>query len=91
LSIKYGKQVGFLGLNSGDNREDAMKFIERYPVSYPSYEDPDEKIARSIRAPANYPITVYYDRKGEIEFVHQGGYPNEAALEADIKRYALGA
>jgi cytochrome c biogenesis protein CcmG, thiol:disulfide interchange protein DsbE len=91
LGVKYGKRVGFVGLNAGDNRGDAMKFVKQFPVSYPSYEDPDEKIARSIRAPANYPITVYYDRRGEIAFVHQGGYPNEAALEADIKRYALGA
>jgi hypothetical protein len=89
--VKYGKRVGFLGLNAGDNRGDATKFLKRFPVTYPSYEDPDEKIARSIRAPANYPITVFYDRSGKIAFVHQGAYPNEAALEADVKRYALGA
>lgn len=91
LSVKYGKQVAFVGLNAGDNRGDARKFIARFPVSYPSYEDPDEKIARTIRAPANYPITVFFDRRGKIDFVHQGGYPNEAKLDEDIRRYALGA
>jgi thiol-disulfide isomerase/thioredoxin len=91
LGVKYGKRVAFVGLNAGDNRGDAQKFIRRFPISYPSYEDPDEKIARAIRAPANYPITVFYDRKGEIVFVHQGGYPNEAKLDEDIRRYALGA
>jgi thiol-disulfide isomerase/thioredoxin len=91
LGVKYGKQVAFVGLNSGDNRSDAKKFLSKFPVSYPSYEDPDEKIARSIRAPANYPITVYYDKDGKIVFVHQGGYRDEATLEQDIRRYALGA
>src|SRR4051794_21115995 len=89
--VKYGKQVAFVGLNAGDNKADAAKFVKRFPVSYPSYDDPDEKIARSIRAPANYPITVFYDRKGKIVFVHQGGYSDEAKLEEDIRRYALGA
>jgi len=89
LGVKYGKQVAFVGLNAGDNRGDAAKFVKKFPVSYPSYEDPDEKIARSIRAPSNYPITVFYDRRGKIVFVHQGGYPNEAKLEEDIRRYAL--
>jgi cytochrome c biogenesis protein CcmG/thiol:disulfide interchange protein DsbE len=90
LGVKYGKRVAFVGLNAGDNRADARKFVKRFPVSYPSYEDPDEKIARSIRAPANYPITVFFDRRGEIAFVHQGAYPNEAKLDEDIRRYALG-
>src|SRR4051812_7035284 len=57
LGVKYGKQAAFVGLNSGDNKGDAAKFIAKFPVSYPSYEDTDEKIARSIRAPSNYPIT----------------------------------
>jgi cytochrome c biogenesis protein CcmG/thiol:disulfide interchange protein DsbE len=91
LGVKYGKQVGFVGLNAGDNRGDAKKFIAKFPVSYPSYEDPDEKIARAIRAPANYPITVFYDRRGKIVFVHQGAYQDEAKLDEDIRRYALGA
>jgi thiol-disulfide isomerase/thioredoxin len=91
LGVKYGKQVGFVGLNAGDNRGDAKKFIAKFPVSYPSYEDPDEKIARAIRAPANYPITVFYDRRGKIVFVHQGAYQDESKLDEDIRRYALNA
>ena len=91
LGVRYGKRVAFVGLNAGDNRGDAAGFLKRFPVSYPSYEDPDEKIARAIRAPANYPITVFYDRRGKISFVHQGAYPTEAKLDQDIRRYALGA
>ena len=46
----------------------------QYPVPFPSYLDPDEKIAREIKAPANYPITVFLDARGKTAFIHQGGY-----------------
>ena len=88
LSARLGKEVAFLGLNSGDNRDDAADFLREYPVPFPSYVDPSEKIARSAGAPANYPITVFYDRDGRRAFVHQGQYRTEADLAADIERYA---
>ena len=88
LSTRLGNQVAFLGLNSGDNREDAAAFLREYPVPFPSYVDPAEKIARSIGAAANYPITVFYGRDGRRAFVHQGQYRTEADLAADIARYA---
>ena len=66
---------------------DAKGFLEEFPLTYPSYEDPDERIARDIGAPANYPITVFYDARGRRAFVRQGGYGSEAKLERDIDRY----
>jgi cytochrome c biogenesis protein CcmG/thiol:disulfide interchange protein DsbE len=33
---------------------------------------------------------VFFDARGKQTFVHQGGYPSEARLAADIRRYALG-
>lgn len=89
-SVKLGREVAFVGLNSGDNRGDARAFLRRFPVTYPSYEDPDEKIARAIGAPANYPITLFYDSRGKRVFIHQGAYSTEAKLAEDIRRYALG-
>lgn len=88
-SLKYGKRIAFLGLNSGDNREDAKKFLKTRPVSYPSYEDPKEKIAQALKIGNNYPMTVFYDRKGKVAFIHQGGYPSQQKLNQDIQRYAL--
>ena len=63
----------------------------QYPVPFPSYVDPDEKIARAIKAPANYPITVFVDAHGQ-DGVHPPGRLQlaEQELEADIDRY-LGA
>jgi len=90
VSTAKGKTVAFVGLNSGDNQRDAKEFLGEFPLTYPSYEDPDEKIARAIGAPANYPITVFLDERGKQAFLRQGGYPSREDLEQDIKRY-LGA
>jgi hypothetical protein len=35
-----------------------------------------------------FPTTVFYDRKGRVAFLHQGGYASERKLAADIDRYA---
>jgi cytochrome c biogenesis protein CcmG, thiol:disulfide interchange protein DsbE len=86
-AVKRGKDVAFLGLNSGDNHGAAAEFLREFPVPYPSYEDPKEAIARAVKAPANYPITLFIDARGKTAYVHQGGYRSEADLAADIDRY----
>jgi thiol-disulfide isomerase/thioredoxin len=87
VSAARGKQIAFLGLNSGDNTTDAKQFLREFPLTYPSYEDPDEKAARAVGAPANYPITVFLDAHGQQAFIRQGGYASEAQLQRDIDRY----
>jgi thiol-disulfide isomerase/thioredoxin len=89
LSVKYGKRVAFLGVDSNDNREDAREFLTDYPVSYPSYEDPQGRIAQVIRASIAFPSTVFYDRDGKLAYIKQGQYLRLEHLEQDIKRYAL--
>lgn len=88
-AVKRGRDVAFVGLNSGDNRAAAESFLRGLPIPFPSYEDPDEKIAQAIDAPKNYPITVFYDARGEQQYAHQGGYRSEADLAGDIERYAM--
>jgi cytochrome c biogenesis protein CcmG, thiol:disulfide interchange protein DsbE len=90
VATDLGKEVAFLGSNSGDSTQPARDFLAEYPIPFPSYLDPDEKIARAIKAPANYPITVFVDEKGKTAFIHQGPYETEQDLTADIERY-LGA
>jgi thiol-disulfide isomerase/thioredoxin len=87
VAAAKGKTVAFLGVDGHDNRGEALAFLKKFPVSYPSYADPDEKIARAIQAPANYPITVFVNRKGKVVIPHSGPYESVKALEADIKRY----
>jgi cytochrome c biogenesis protein CcmG/thiol:disulfide interchange protein DsbE len=90
LATERGKEIAFLGLNAGDSAQPARKFLAEYPVPFPSYEDPDEEIAREIKAPANYPVTLFVDAGGKTAFIHQGGYTSKEQLAADVERY-LGA
>lgn len=87
VAARKGRTVAFLGIDGGDNREAAEEFLRENPVSYPSYFDPDEKLARSVEAPANYPMTIFVDERGEVVFPHAGPYRTVQELEADIARY----
>jgi cytochrome c biogenesis protein CcmG, thiol:disulfide interchange protein DsbE len=90
LATERGKEVAFLGLNGADSEQPARDFLDEYPVPFPSYEDPDEEIARELKAPANYPITLFVDARGKTAFIHQGQYTSKEQLAADVERY-LGA
>ena len=86
-SVAKGKKVAFLGLNAGDSTAPARKFLRASPLPFPSYVDPKEAIAKTIQAPANYPITIFFDERGKLVYAHQGGYRKQADLAADLKRY----
>jgi thiol-disulfide isomerase/thioredoxin len=90
IATERGRTVAFVGLDARDKRPAAAGFLEKFPVPYPSYEDPGEDIARSLKAPANFPITVFIDTKGRTKYIHPGGYRSAADLSADLHRY-LGA
>ncbi|HEY2005316.1 MAG TPA: TlpA disulfide reductase family protein [Solirubrobacteraceae bacterium] len=88
-SVRYGRQVAFLGIDGKDANGSAEAFLHQFPVSYPSYTDPGENIARSIQASIYFPQTVYFNRQGKMVYDHAGPYESAAALESDIRRYAL--
>lgn len=87
-SQKLGKRVAFLGVNSQDNDGDAREFLSEFPVTYPSYRDGELKIAAEFNAVQAFPTTAFYDRKGKLAYVHQGGYATQQKLADDINRYA---
>jgi cytochrome c biogenesis protein CcmG/thiol:disulfide interchange protein DsbE len=87
--LKLGKQVAFLGLDGNDPDDSARAFLKKFPVTYPSYRDPDEKIGPSIQAGVAYPTTVFFNRGGKLVYAHPGPYKTAADLIADIKRYSL--
>jgi cytochrome c biogenesis protein CcmG, thiol:disulfide interchange protein DsbE len=87
-SLKYGKRVAFLGVDSNDSRAAAKRFQAEFPVPYPSYFDPKLEVAGSFDAVQEFPATAYYDRRGKLAYVRRGVYPDAPTLEADIRRYA---
>jgi cytochrome c biogenesis protein CcmG/thiol:disulfide interchange protein DsbE len=91
VATDRGREIAFLGLNSGDSRQPAARFLQGFPTPFPSYVDPDEDIARDLEAPANYPVTIFLDAAGDPAFIHQGAYRSSADLAEDIDQYLAGA
>jgi thiol-disulfide isomerase/thioredoxin len=87
LSVALGRRVAFLGVDAQDNSGDAAAFLRRYPVSYPSYSDPDQEIAKLFDATLAFPTTAFFDATGKLVYIHQGAYASEAKLREDIARY----
>lgn len=87
-AVQRGEEVAFLGVNSGDNRGDARELSTRFPMPYPSFEDPRQAIAGRYGA-RGLPATAFYDARGKLVLVHQGVFTSEAKLSSEIDRYAL--
>jgi thiol-disulfide isomerase/thioredoxin len=86
-AARLAKTVAFIGVDSNDNDEDARRFLDEYPVPYPSYKDPSLEIADLLEG-IGFPTTAFFDSKGKLVYAKQGGYASEADLVEDIERYA---
>jgi cytochrome c biogenesis protein CcmG/thiol:disulfide interchange protein DsbE len=89
-SAKYGRQVAFLGNDTGDSATDARAFLAQHPVSYPSYQGSENSLS-SLAQVAGLPTTVFVSRSGKVVYVHTGSYDTQTTLQQDIERYALGS
>jgi cytochrome c biogenesis protein CcmG, thiol:disulfide interchange protein DsbE len=88
LARKRKGEIVFVGVNSNDNDGDARDFLADNPVPYKHFSDPKLEIAASFNGVQAFPSTAFYDKRGELAFVHQGGYQSEEQLAEDIDRYA---
>jgi cytochrome c biogenesis protein CcmG, thiol:disulfide interchange protein DsbE len=91
LSARYGKRVAFLGINSEDSTDAAATFLEEEPLSYPSYVDPHKGTLESLGGIGGFPDTAFFDETGKLVNLKQGPYREDSELEADVRRYAVGA
>lgn len=90
VSVRRGREVAFVGIDSGDTSKGAAEsFLRSFPVPYPSYYDPSGGIGSAITDSSFTPVTLFVDPRGGI-YIHQGPYPDAAKLERDVRRYAIG-
>jgi thiol-disulfide isomerase/thioredoxin len=90
-SVVLGREVAFVGIDSGDtSRAAAQAFLRSFPVSYPSYYDHSGAAGSAITDSTFTPVTVFFNAAGG-QYIRQGPYPSQAKLEADVRRYALGS
>lgn len=88
---KHGARVAFVGLDSSDGRDAAQRFIDEQPPGFASIFDGDGDAAREIGGGRVMPTTLFIGRDGRTVHKKLGGYAKAADLDADIRRYALGA
>jgi thiol-disulfide isomerase/thioredoxin len=86
-AVRGAARIAFLGVNSTDNAGDANTFLNEFPLPYPSYKDPDLKVARVFNGVGAFPTTAFYDAKGKVAYVHQGPYHSVDELLKDVRRY----
>jgi thiol-disulfide isomerase/thioredoxin len=86
-AVALGRGVGFVGLDANDNAGEARGFLRRFPVTYPSYQDPGAHTAFSLHAGAFYPTTQFYDASGRLAYTHAGPYLKLSQLISDAHTY----
>ncbi len=89
-SVLFGRRVAFIGLDAKDQNGNATTFLHQFPVTYPSYTDPNGSIASAINAYPGYPQSFFFDRTGKEVYDKAGPYLSVAELERDIRQYVLG-
>lgn len=84
---EFGGEVAFLGVNFYDSRDAASSFLNEYPVPYPSYFDPDMKIAKQLPPTSKAPITNFYDDQGRLVYVEAGPFSSFEDFKEKLVRY----
>ncbi len=88
-SLRYGRQVAFLGADIEDVTGAAESFLADHSLSYPSYPTSLSALS-SLADIVGAPTTIFINPSGKVVDVHPGQYDSQAALESDIETYALG-
>jgi len=87
---RIGQRVAFVGVNAMDAPADARRFLAENPLAAPHFEDVDGAVTARLGLGQNFPVTAFFDARGELVQTHQGGYATPEQLLADVRRY-LGA
>lgn len=88
---KHGDRVAFVGIDYMDSRDAAQRFLDEQPPGFVSVYDGDGKAARAIGGGRVMPTTLFIGPDGRTRHKKLGGYAKASELEADIRRFALGA
>jgi thiol-disulfide isomerase/thioredoxin len=83
VSREFEGRVQFVGLDILDDRPAARDFIREYGWIYPSVFDPAGRI-RDALGYVGQPVTVVYDREGNLAFEHVGAVDGEM-LRTEIR------
>jgi thiol-disulfide isomerase/thioredoxin len=90
VAPKFARTVAFIGDDYDDGK--GARWLARFPLSFPSYDDHSTSIDRAIDSAitGGIPVTYFLNRKGVVVYPHIGPYLSARSLERDI-RASLGA
>jgi cytochrome c biogenesis protein CcmG, thiol:disulfide interchange protein DsbE len=89
VAPRFAHKVAFIGDDVNDHR--GASWLKRFPLSFPSYDDPDTSIARVLGPLSDVaPVTYFYNRSGQMVYPHAGPYLSASSLEHDIRFYIGG-
>jgi hypothetical protein len=77
-----GDQVRFVGVNIGDDADQAAAFLDEVDATFDQFLDPDGSVQTGLSA-AQLPVTVVIDAEGAIT-TKVVGRMDQSALEAAI-------
>ena len=78
-------RVGLVGIDSEDDRRQALHFAIDFGQHWPALADDDGVVLRTFGVGA--PKMLFVDAGGKIVHVERGGYRSLAKLRADVTRY----
>ena len=87
VAARDGSRIAFLGVDERDTRSAAAAWLRRFPVTYPSYFDPQRAIDVPLRTIEGTPQTFFINARGQEQYDHAGPYTSVASLERDIHTY----
>jgi cytochrome c biogenesis protein CcmG/thiol:disulfide interchange protein DsbE len=88
---EHGDEVAFLGIDFQDDRGAAEDFLRESPPGFASIYDPKGEATREMGGGRGAPTTFFVAPDGTLAYKKIGAYADAAALEADIRTYALDA
>lgn len=86
-AARFGRRVAFLGADTEDSAGPAQAFLQKHPVSYPSYQATTGSLS-SMTAIVGLPTTIFVSPSGTVRYVHSGQYVSEGTLAQDIETYS---
>ncbi len=70
---RFSKEIGFLGVNILDGREEALRYVDRYGVPYESVRDTRAVVAKRFGV-NGAPETFFLDERGSVVGKHIGAF-----------------
>ena len=77
---KYEEKINFVGINTMDSKEEALKTLKKYEISYLNLYDLNGKTSNNYEVTA-LPVTLFIDKKGSIIKKNYGPFLGEKGKE----------